>query len=146
MTLNDVQEAVDRQVGFLLFTVLGFIDDGQTMIRLHSSNPPVYPVGGRKNMSVDVSQEWATLFDGGKVPYFGRTKHDVQRVFADHDLINNLGCGAIINAPVLDGGNLIGALNILNAEGIYSEASLVAAQAIAVQSCHAVRAELERMK
>lgn len=144
-SLAGIGAAVDATVGALLFTILGFTADGRTMIRLYSSQPAAYPVGGRKNMSTDVSPEWAAIFAAGKAPYFGRTKQDVRRIFGDHELIHSLGCGAVINVPVTDNGRLIGALNLLNPEGIYTDADVPTAMDIASRSRTAIRKALLEM-
>lgn len=141
-SLAGIGATVDATLGALLFTILGFTDDGCTMIRLYSSQPAAYPVGGRKNMATDISPEWAAHFVEGNTPYFGRTKQDVQRIFGDHELIDSLGCGAVINAPVTDGGSLIGALNLLNPEGIYKDSDVCTAMDIARRSRTAIRTAL----
>ena len=43
----------------------------------------------------------------------------MERVFKDADLISRLGCGSIINAPVLQAGATVAVLNVLDAEGAY---------------------------
>lgn len=119
--LQAVEEAVRAEVGFRLFTVLVFRDGARTMERLHSSRPVEYPVGGRKDVGRDVAKDWLDACLVGQVPFFGRTSEDVRRIFADASLIESLGCGSIINAPVLHSGRTVAALNVLDAEGAYGD-------------------------
>lgn len=144
-SLAEIGAEVNATVGALLFTILGFADDGRTMVRLYSSTPAAYPVGGRKDMAKDVSPAWAAIFVGGHTPYFGRTKQDVRQIFGDHELIDSLGCGSVINVPVTDEGILIGALNLLNPEGLYADTDVLTAADIAARSQNAIRTALQEM-
>lgn len=120
--LQSVEDAVRAEVGFRLFTILVFRDDGREMERIHSSHPVEYPVGGRKDVGRDVAMDWLEASLVHQVPFFGRSRDDVERIFKDADLIASLGCGTIINAPVLDGrGRTVAALNVLDAEGAYGD-------------------------
>ena len=118
-TLHDVEQAVKAEVGFKLFTILAFRDQGQQMERIYSSHPDDYPVGGRKDVSSDVAVDWLDACLVSQQPFFGPTRADVERVFKDADLISRLGCGSIINAPVLQAGATVAVLNVLDAEGAY---------------------------
>lgn len=118
--LRKVEDAIREEVGFRLFTVLAFREEGRQMERIHSSHPREYPVGGRKDVSRDVAKDWLDACLVAQEPFFGPTKADVERIFKDADLIASLGCGAIINAPVLHGGTTVAALNVLDAEGAYT--------------------------
>lgn len=119
--LRDIEQAVKEEVGFKLFTILAFRDDGRQMERLHSSHPREYPVGGRKDVSSDVAADWLDVCLVSQKPYFGPTRTEVERIFKDAALITSLGCGSIINAPVLRANTTVAALNVLDAEGAYTE-------------------------
>ncbi|MFI9383889.1 GAF domain-containing protein [Kutzneria sp. NPDC052558] len=67
----------------------------------------------------------------GQRPYLGPDAAAVREVFADHRLIAELGCGAVINVPVVVGGRTLGVLNILDTEGSYDEDSVAAAESLA---------------
>jgi hypothetical protein len=77
-------------------------------------------VGGRKDVSRDVAADWLEACLVSQKPFFGPTRADVERVFKDADLITSMGCGSIINAPVLRAGTTAAALNVLDAEGAYT--------------------------
>lgn len=131
ITLDAVYEAVRNQLGVILFTVLAFTDEGQTMHRIYSSHPLEYPVGGKKNIKREVAADWVAVCLEEQAPYFGRTRQDVERIFRDSELIESLGCSSIINTPIIRNGVSIGALNILNAEGAYTDSDVNAALQIA---------------
>lgn len=118
--LQDVEQAVKQEVGFKLFTVLAFRDQGRQMERIYSSHPDAYPAGGLKDVSLDVAADWLDACLVSQKPFFGPTQTDVDRVFKDADLIASLGCGSIINAPVLQENTTIAVLAALDAEGAYT--------------------------
>ncbi|MEV0313293.1 GAF domain-containing protein [Nonomuraea fuscirosea] len=135
--LNELEETVRREVGVRLFTVLAWVPERRALRRVHSSHPVEYPVGGEK--TVEVAQGWlATCIERGE-PYFGRDRAAEREIFADHELIESLGCGSIVNVPVIgtDGG-VLGVLNILDAEGRYDDDSVAAARAIAAKAAPAL--------
>ncbi|MGP3929021.1 GAF domain-containing protein [Nonomuraea sp. KM88] len=139
--LPEVEERVRREVGVRLFTVLAWIPKRRTLRRVHSSHPQQYPVGGEK--SVEVAQGWlARCIEGGQ-PYLGADRATVREIFADHELIESLGCGAVINVPVTDDGRVLGVLNLLDAEGRYDEASVAAARSLAPAAVPALRAAVQ---
>ena len=119
--LEDLFHEVEESMGVKLFTVLAFRDGGAQMERIFSSHPTEYPVGGRKIVAYDVAPDWLSACLTEQVPYFGRTSEDVRRIFKDWALISSLGCGSIINVPIVDGGVTRAALNILDAEGAYTD-------------------------
>lgn len=144
-TLEEVHDAVRNQIGVILFTVLAFTDDGRSMHRIYSSHPAEYPVGGTKNIKSEVAADWVAICVDEQAPYFGRTHHDVERIFTDSDLIESLGCGSIINAPIVLNGVTIGALNILEAEGTYTDAEVDTALQIAHRSAHITEKAIEEI-
>ena len=136
--LRDVEDKVRESVGVRLFTVLAWIPERQALRRVHSSDPERYPVGGEK--TVEVARGWlARCIEAGE-PYFGPDRAAVREVFADHELIESLGCGAIVNVPVMDGDEVLGVLNILDAEGSYDEESVAVAASLAPLAVPALRA------
>jgi hypothetical protein len=110
----DLERRLSSQIGFRLFTVL--LVDLPDVVRVHSSNPDDYPLTGRKKMG---PTPWgAHVITEGKA-WLGQTPDDLKWAFPDHALIASLGCGCCINIPVRDGGQTIGALNLLDIEGRY---------------------------
>jgi hypothetical protein len=124
-----VQAAAGQQVGFRLFTILAWDDAHGTLHRVHTSHPAEYPTGGQKVFSRDAPWIRRVVVDGQ--PYLGRDRAAVAAVFADHELIASLGCGAVVNVAVIDGGRTLGVLNLLDAEGAYDDDSVAAALPLA---------------
>ncbi|MGT2462183.1 GAF domain-containing protein [Sinomonas atrocyanea] len=127
-----------RAVGFRLFTVLAFRKDGQEMERIHSSRPAEYPVGGRKQVGTDVAADWLQASLEEQVPFFGKSRADVDRIFKDAELIASLGCGSIINVPVIAAGKTVAVLNVLDAEGAYTDDDVDTVQTIARHGAQAI--------
>ncbi|MDU0288584.1 GAF domain-containing protein [Saccharothrix longispora] len=134
-----LEEKVRDGVGVRLFTVLAWVPERRALRRVHSSHPDRYPVGGEK--TVEVAAAWLERCIEGAEPFFGRDAAAVREVFADHELIESLGCGSIVNVPVVDerDGRVLGVLNILDAEGAYDDGSVAAAQALAPLAVPALR-------
>lgn len=135
--LVDVEREAREEPGFRLFTVLGWDEGRGVLRRVHSSAPDAYPVGGEKIMPRDAPWVAQVLLQGR--PYLGRDPVAVAAVFSDYALIMSLGCGAVVNVPVLDGGHTLGVLNLLDSEGSYDEASVTAALPLATRSVPALR-------
>lgn len=108
------------------------------MERIHSSRPVEYPVGGRKEVSKDVAADWLRASLVEQVPFFGRSKADVDRIFKDAELIASLGCGSIINVPVIADGKTVAVLNVLDAEGAYTDDDVDTVQNIASDGTDAI--------
>ncbi|WP_336213813.1 GAF domain-containing protein [Nonomuraea sp. LPB2021202275-12-8] len=135
--LRELEETIRQELGVRLFTVLAWIPERRALRRVHSSHPESYPVGGEK--TVEVAEGWLARCIEAEQPYLGPDRAAVREIFADHELIESLGCGSIINVPVLDGGEVLGVLNILDAEGAYDEQSVAAARTLAPLAVPALR-------
>lgn len=141
--LADLHTLVQDTVGFIVFTVLVFSPDGRHMTRIHSSHPTEYPVGGSKDLATDVSRSWMERCVLRQQLYYGPSKADLRQVFTDYAEIERLGCGSVLNVPVIAGDQSIGALNILGPEYAYSEADLREASVIAERSVRVVMAAIK---
>ena len=139
--LDELEATVRQKLGVRLFTVLAWIPERRALRRTHSSHPEQYPVGGEK--TVEVAQGWLAQCIEARQPYFGRDRAAVREIFADHALIESLGCGSIINVPVIDEGEVLGVLNILDAEGSYDEQSVAVAQSLAPLAVPALRTAVQ---
>jgi GAF domain-containing protein len=135
--LEELETRVRKELGVRLFTVLAWVPERRALRRVHTSHPAEYPVGGEK--TVEVAQGWLATCIEGRKPFFGPDRAAVRGVFADHELIEGLGCGSIINVPVVEEGEVLGVLNILDAEGAYDEESVAVAQSLAPLAAPALR-------
>ncbi len=122
------EDAVRRAIGFRLLTVLYVVPGGAEVQRIHSSNPVAYPVSGRKPMR---TTEWGENLMVKRRPWLGRTVEDIRWAFFDHALIESLGCGSCINAPIAAFGRVYGTLNVLDAPLAYDQSQVPAVEAIA---------------
>ncbi|PAY10703.1 GAF domain-containing protein [Bradyrhizobium sp. UFLA03-84] len=117
-----VESALSDLVSFKLLTILRV--DGTLVRRMHSSDPAGYSVGGTKDVAADA---WLrAMLDAGR-PVVSGTPELVRERFPDHDAIFSLGCGAVLNVPVVGAGATLGSLNLLHEAGHFSrEHALVA--------------------
>lgn len=117
-----VERALSDLVGFRLLTILRI--EGTLVRRMHSSDPAGYSVGGTKDIATDA---WLrAMLDAGR-PVVSETPELVRERFPDHDAIFSLGCGAVLNVPIVAAGVTLGSLNLLHAAGHFSrEHALVA--------------------
>lgn len=123
-------DAMRRDPGVILFTVLQWIPERSSLRRLFTSHPADYPVGGEK--TVEISPGWLGTVIDEKKPFLAADMKALREVFADSELIQRLGCGAVINVPVLDEGrNVVGVLAMLDAESRYTEQSVETAVDVA---------------
>ena len=118
---SEVHTEIERTIGVILFTVLHFTEGGTRMECVYSSHPVEYPVGGSKDVATEVSAEWIAVSRDAGTPYFGATSDDLERIFADAELIRSLGCGCILNVPLKSTvGRTWGTVNLCAAEGAYT--------------------------
>jgi hypothetical protein len=115
-----LDRALGLAIGHKLFT-LAVTHADQTAERVYSNQPDAYPVAGRKSMA---GSPWAKHVLVGKRAYLGRTPADIRWAFYDHELIASLGCGSVINLPVLHEGELLGVVNMLHEALWYDERDL----------------------
>ncbi|MBT2586624.1 GAF domain-containing protein [Arthrobacter sp. ISL-95] len=116
-------EAMQQEPGVILFTALQWIPQRSSLKRLFTSHPAEYPVGGEK--TVEISPGWLGTVIEDKKPFLAADLEALREVFADSELIQQLGCGAVINVPVLDQeNNVVGVLALLDAEGKYTQQSV----------------------
>lgn len=105
-----------RLVGHELFTLLYV--DGSEVARIHSNRPAEYPVSGRKPMG---PTPWGKHVMEGKQSYLGKDKAGIRWAFFDHELIESMGLGSVINVPAIYDGKVIGTINLLAPEHHYRE-------------------------
>ncbi|MER6670159.1 GAF domain-containing protein [Amycolatopsis japonica] len=144
VSLSTVEDKTRATIGVRLFTVLAWVPERRALRRVHSSHPVEYPVGGEK--TVEVAAGWLDRCITGQEAYFGPDSAAVREIFADHELIDSLGCGAVINVPVVDEGRTLGVLNLLDAEGHYDEDSVAVARSLAPLAVPALRELLEETR
>lgn len=117
-TFDDAVDAARAQLGSILVTVTVITPDGAEVARVATTHPDVYPVGGRKRLDPSqTSPLWAEQVVAAQTPFVGADRETVRSFFFDWATIESLGCGAIVNTPVVHEGVTIGSINFLGPDG-----------------------------
>ena len=105
--------------GFKLFTVMTVDMVHEVARRAYSSHPVDYPVSGTKPIHYD---SWFEIVHKQHKPFVANTIADIAKVFPDHEKIWSLGCGSVVNLPVIIEGQLAATINMLHEEHYYGPA------------------------
>jgi hypothetical protein len=132
-TERDVGAALHRlavaTVGVKLFTMTADNAAGGYVRRVYSSDEAAYPLLGTKPLVVDDAYRRSIAERNVAV---ANSVEAMRPDFPDLDLIVSLGCGAAINLPVVAGGEMLGSVNLLDAEGMYTAERVEAAKLLVV--------------
>lgn len=109
--------------GCKLFTVTTVDMAAGLARRAFSSNPDAYPVSGTKPIE---RNSWFAIVHDRREVFVANTLADIAAVFPDHKLIESLGCGSVVNLPVVLAGELAATVNLLDAGGHYLPARVAA--------------------
>lgn len=120
-TLRLLDRLLDELIGHKLFTALLYRPALGVAARLYSSRPEIYLAKGAK--SLEEAPTMKRVLTSG-TPYVGRTPQDIRRDFPDHEKIFALGCGSILNMPVVWRGEVLGQINLLNEPNHFHDAHL----------------------
>ena len=113
-----LQKLVQATVGAKLFTVMQVDMAADVSRRSFSSDPEAYPVSGTKPINYG---PWFDLVHKQRAYYVANTIEDISKLLFDYELINSLGCQSIVNMPVFIGDEMLGAVNMLNVEGYFTD-------------------------
>lgn len=116
-------------VGAKLFTMTADNPKGGYVRRVYSSNEAAYPVLGTKPIVFDDTYHRMTE---ERFVYAANSVEAMRPDFPDLDLIVSLGCGSAINMPIVAGGEMLGSVNLLDAEGWYTPERVEAAKLLTV--------------
>lgn len=122
-----LEELAADVVGHRLFTVMT-TDMAAGLVRRAYSNMPVeYPTSGTKPLRGNTGDWYETVFVQRRT-FVANSIEDIARVFPDHALIGSLGCGSVVNLPLILEGDLVAAVNLLDAAGHYTPERVAAAE------------------
>ena len=121
----DVERLCAQSIPFRMLTILQYQEVDGVVVRVHSSDPATYPIGGRKLLA-DFPTNHAAMADGDV--FLAATKDDVRRAYADHAALFALGIESILNVPVWVDGRRLGTLNLCGAEGSFGPAEVARAR------------------
>ena len=114
-----LRELTAAVAGFKLFTVMTVDLVHEEARRAYSSHPVDYPVSGTKPIHYD---SWFEIVHKQHKPFVANTIADIAKVFPDHEKIWSLGCGSVVNLPVIIDGQLAATINMLHEEHYYNPA------------------------
>jgi hypothetical protein len=130
---SDVGVALHRlaeaTVGVKLFTMTADNPAKGYVRRVYSSDESAYPVLGTKPIVFDETYRKMTE---ERFVYVANSVEAMRADFPDLDLIVALGCGSAINIPIVAGGEMLGSVNLLHAEGWYTPERVASARLLAV--------------
>ena len=116
-----LEEMCEALVGVKLFTCSRFDLAARTAERVYTSDEEAYPLTGLKDI---VPNRWTDIVLDRREPFLAASIDELRDVFPDHEKIEALGLGAVINQPVHDRNRFLGTINLLHVNGHYSEESL----------------------
>ena len=103
--------------GHKLFTVMTVDMEAGLARRAFTNYPIEYPTSGTKPIHRD---SWFEIVHGQKRSFVANTINEIAKVFPDFELIKSLGCGSVVNLPVVLRGDLVATINLLHAEHYYT--------------------------
>ena len=114
----------DALVGARLFTLMAFDEDTREASRFYTSDPVAYPLCGTKPAP---DNAWSARVLDARETFVANDLAGIAAAFPDHALIGSLGCGAVLNLPVVVGGRVLGTVNCLDRAGRYTPERVAAA-------------------
>jgi hypothetical protein len=109
--------------GYKLFTVMTVDLAADVARRAYTSDPTAYPVSGTKPITHD---RWFEIVHGQHRTFVANTLAEIATVFPDHERIGALGCGSVVNLPVVLAGGLAATINMLHQAQFYTPARVAA--------------------
>lgn len=104
-------------VGARLFTVMTSDVDAMEARRAYTDDAVNYPTAGTKPIQMN---RWFETVLVQQQAFVSNTLADIDTVFPDAELIGSLGCGSVVNQPIIIGGKVVATMNILHDEGYYT--------------------------
>ena len=141
MTTYATLQVACAALGTRLFTITVQDPPAGLARRAYSSHPVEYPVSGTKPLTRD---GWYDHCITGQQTFVANTAPEFARYFFDHALITSLGLGSCINVPIVDGGAVLGTVNLLAEEHHFTADRLAAYHAIITSHHHALVAEMTK--
>jgi hypothetical protein len=112
-----LQDYVDAQVSAKLFTVMTVDMERLLAQRVYTNDPIAYPISGTKPITLD---RWFDVVHRQQKMFVANTIAEIADVFPDYEKIRSLGCGSVVNLPVIIEGELAATINLLHQEHYYT--------------------------
>ena len=103
--------------GHKLFTVMTVDLTADLARRDYTNDAAAYPVSGTKPI---IHDRWFEIVHEQKRTFVANTLAEIAVVFPDHEKIGALGCGSVVNLPVVLGGELAATINVLHEQHFYT--------------------------
>lgn len=117
----------DAVAGHRLFTVTLVDTPAGLVRRAYSSRPGDYPTSGTKPLRGNTGNWFEHVFVQRRT-FVANTLAEIAEVFPDHALIGSLGCGSVVNMPIVLKDELVATVNLLDAEDHYTPDRVAAAE------------------
>lgn len=114
-----LQDFANALVGVKLFTVMTVDMSKLLAQRVFTNDPKTYPISGTKPIAFD---RWFDVVHRQQNIFVANTISEIAEVFPDHEKIRLLGCGSVVNLPVIVQGQLAATINMLHEEHHYTPA------------------------
>lgn len=118
-----VADRLQGDIGAKLVTVTAVDPEDLSYERLFSTMPDVYPVSGRKPAN---NTSWADTVMKNLDVYVANDYEALTETMADHEVIRSIGCGSLVNVPLIYFGRVVGTLNCLAGTGHFDAARVQA--------------------
>ena len=103
-------------VGAKLFTVMTADLDAMEARRAYTDDPVNYPKSGTKSIELN---RWFETVLVRRETFVSNSLEEIDTVFPDAELIGKLGCGSVVNLPIIAAGRVLATMNILHETGYY---------------------------
>ena len=138
-----LQDFSQATVGHKLFTVMTVDMEAGLARRAYSDHPIEYPISGTKPINRDA---WFDIVHLERRSFVANTIVDIAKVFPDFQLIASMGCGSVINLPVIIKNELVATINLLHQENYYTPERVAVAElnlAMPAMLCCSLAKQLE---
>jgi GAF domain-containing protein len=130
-----IEDVATRRVDVGLVTMMRHDAFASTVERLYSSNPQVYPVGGKKAKrdtawGRKVLTEHRVLVSAGD--------EALRESFDDHATIIGLGLHSCVNVPLVSEGKCVGTMNISRAQAEWNDDEIALVRALGLAALASV--------
>ncbi|WP_458215917.1 GAF domain-containing protein [Paracidovorax citrulli] len=123
-----VGKATFALLGPGLLTINAWRPQQSQVVRLWSSDPVAYPVGGSKDKG---DTPWARQVLQRAQVFVGEGDEALAEVFDDISKIRGLGLRAVVNVPICEQGRCVGTFNYLRAQEAWQEHEVEALRRLA---------------
>jgi len=113
-----VDKALNELVGHKLFAVYYIAPDPREIVTMYSSRAGVLPTG-KPHPATTLS--WNDLVISRGQPFIGCDTDDLRWAYDDAGQFTELGCGSVLNVPVVVKGETVGLVSLMHEAGWYRD-------------------------